>query len=162
MLPAALVALGAALLTAVLDAIGAGVAASPAELLMWGALGVLFARVFEAAPLALAIPLLVAAVELGAGGLGAADAAAHPGASDPLTLALPGGGRLDATEVVFAAMYAAWAQRFGLRRRTTWAALAAALVVLVASDRALPPLTVLGGVFLLVNADRWRAAFDHS
>lgn len=151
MLVALLVGLGGGLLTGVLDAAGAGVGATPAELLLWGAVGVVFARVFAAAPLAVAVPLLVAGLELGSGGWGAGGGG---GAGDPLTLGFGASTHLEATEVAFAAAYATWAARLGLRDEFTRGLLVGVLVLVVATDRGLPPLTALGAALLVPNADR--------
>lgn len=151
MLPAALAVAGGALLTAALDVAGLRVGATPAEVVLWGALGVLFAQAFSVGALVLAAPLLLAGIEL-ASGAGGPSAAATAG--DPFTLALPAGYRLEVTQVVFAAAYAAWAHRFGLRAGLTWAGLAAVLVASVAFDGELPAVTLLGLVLLLVNLDR--------
>jgi len=145
-----LLAAGAGLLTALANAAGAGLLATPPEALLWGALGVLFARTFRAGPLVVGVPLLVAGIDLALAG---ADGGAPGG--DPLTLGLPGGGRLLATETAFAAAAWWWAGRVpGLRTRASRLALAAALVATVALGRDVPGLAALGLAFLGVNADR--------
>ena len=98
MIPVVLLAAGAGLLTAFAEAAGARLLATPPEALFWGALGVLFARVFRAGPLVVAVPLLVAGIDVALGG---ADGPAPAG--DPLTLALPWESRVLATEAAFAA-----------------------------------------------------------
>ena len=151
MVPAALAVLGGALLTATLDVAGLRVGATPAELVLWGALGVLFARVFSVGALVLAVPVLLAGIELASGAGGPAAAA---GAGDPFTLAFPAGHRLEVTQLVFATAYAAWARHFGLRTGVTWAGLAAVLAVSLARDGDLPAVTLLGLALLLPNLDR--------
>lgn len=153
MLPALLAVLGGGLLTATLNVAGLRVGATPAELVLWAGSGVLFARVFSLGALVLAVPVLVAGIELAAGG-GTTAGAAGAGAGDPLTLAFPGDRRLDLTQVLFAAAYARWAQRFGLRWPATAAALAAVLLAAVVVGGELPVLTLLGLALLLPNADR--------
>lgn len=150
MAPALLAALGGGLLTAILNLAGLRVGATPAELVLWGSVGVLFARVFRIGGLVIAVPLLLAGIELAAGGgtAGPADA------GDPLTLAFPGDHRLALDELVFAAAYAAWAWEFGLRRRVTWTALALVLLASLLRDSALPALTLLAIALLLPNLDR--------
>ena len=150
MIPVVLLAVGAGLLTAIADAAGAGLLATPPEALLWGALGVLFARVFCAGPLVVGVPLLLAGIDVALGG---ADGPAPAG--DPLTLGLPGGARVLATEAAFAAAAWWWAGRVaGLRTRATRLALAAALATAVLAGRDVPGLTALGLAFLAVNADR--------
>ena len=150
MLLALLAVAGGGLLTATLNAAGLRVGATPAEIVLWGATGVLFARVFALGPLVVAVPVLLAGIELAAGtGTGG-----PAGAGDPLTLAVPGGRGLGLTELVFAAAYAAWAHRFELRWRLTSTALVAVLLASVAADGTLPALTLLGVALLLPNADR--------
>lgn len=153
MLAALLAVLGGGLLTATLNVAGLRVGATPAELVLWGACGVLFARIFSLGALVLAVPVLVAGIELASGGLTATGPAL---AGDPLTLALPGDRRLELTELLFAAAYAGWAQRFGLRRPGTYVALGAVLLAGVAADGRLPVLTLLAVALLLPNADRLR------
>ena len=150
MIPVVLLAVGAGILTAVADAAGAGLLATPPEAAFWGALGVLFARSFRAGPLVVAVPLLVAGIDLGLGG---PDGPAPAG--DPLTLALPAGGRILATEMAFAAAAWWWAGAVaGLRPRASRLALAVALGAAVLAGRDVPGLAALGLAFLAVNADR--------
>ena len=151
MLPAALAVLGGGLLTATLNVAGLKVGATPAEVVLWGALGVLFARVFSVGALVVAVPLLLAGIEL-ASGPGGPSAPAEAG--DPLTLAFPNERRLELAPLVFAAAYGAWAQRFGLRTGVTWVALGAVLFASVARDGQLPVATLLGVALLLPNVDR--------
>ncbi len=149
-----LAGLGGGLLTAALDAAGLRVGATPAEVVLWAAAGVLFARVFSLGALVVAVPLLLAGIELAAGG-GGPSAPAEAG--DPLTLAFPDERRLAAAELAFAAAYAAWALSFGLRWPLVWTLLAAVLVASVARDGDLPAVTLLGAALLLSNLDRLGA-----
>lgn len=148
---ALLAALGGALLTAILNVAGLRVGATPAELILWSAVGVLFARIFRIGGLVIAVPLLLAGIELAAGGSGAAGAA---DAGDPLTLAFPGEHRLALDELVFAAAYAAWAWEFGLRWRATCGLLLLVLLASLLRDSALPALTLLSAALLVPNLDR--------
>lgn len=150
MIPVVLLAVGAGLLTALADAAGAGLLATLPEALLWGALGAVFARIFRAGPLVVAVPLLVAGIDVALGG---ADGPAPGG--DPLTLGLPAGGRILATEAAFAATAWWWAGNVpGLRPRASRVAVVAALGVAVVAGRDLPGLTAMGLAFLAVNADR--------
>lgn len=151
MLVALLVVLGGGLLTATLDGAGLRVGATPAELVLWGGIGVLFARTFSLGALVVAVPVLLAGIELLSGGVGGTSAVA--GAGDPFTLAFPAERRLEVAQVAFAAAYATWAHAFGLRRRVTWAALAAVLLGSVARDGQLAAVTLLGAALLLPNLD---------
>lgn len=146
-----LAVLGAGLLTAILNLAGLRVGATPAELVLWSGVGVLFARVFRIGGLVLAVPLLLAGIELAAGTAGGLGSA---GAGDPLTLAFPGEHRLALDEPVFAAAYAAWAWEFGLRPRLTCGLLVLVLVASLLRDSALPALTLLAIALLLPNVDR--------
>jgi len=150
-LPALLALLGGGLLTATLNVAGLRVGATPAEIVLWAAVGVLFARVFSVGALVLALPVLLAGIELAAGTAGASAAAQ---AGDPLTLALPGDRRLELTSLVFGAAYGAWAERFGLRVWVTWVSLGAVLLASVARDGQLPTVTLLALALLLPNLDR--------
>jgi len=150
-LPALLALVGGGLLTATLNVAGLRVGATPAEVVLWGALGVLFAQVFSVGALVLALPVLLAGIELAAGP-GGPSAAAQAG--DPLTLAFPDERRLELTALVFAAAYGAWAQRFGLRAPVVWVALGAVLLASVARDGQLPAVTLLGVALLLPNLNR--------
>lgn len=151
MLAAGLAVLGGGLLTATLNVAGLRVGATPAEIVLWGALGVLFARVFSLGALVLAVPVLLAGIEL-ASGAGGPSAPAEAG--DPLTLALPDERRLELAPLAVAAAYGAWAQRFELRTAATCVALGAVLFASVARDGQLPAVTLLGLALLLPNLDR--------
>ncbi|MBA2348043.1 MAG: hypothetical protein H0V81_07100 [Solirubrobacterales bacterium] len=151
MVPALLAALGGGLLTAILNLAGLRVGATPAELVLWAAVGVLFARIFRIGGLVLAVPLLLAGIELAAGGGGMSGPAE---AGDPLTLAFPGERRLALDELVFAAAYGAWAWTFGLRWRVTCGLLVVVLLASLLRDSALPALTLLAVALLLPNVDR--------
>jgi hypothetical protein len=158
---------GATLLVAVLNAARAGAAASPFEALLWGCAGVAFAALLDAPALAIALPVFVAVLDAsgvvgaGPGGLLASDAA-RPG--DPFTIELPGWGgglpaaRLTAAELLFLAAFVAYAHLFGLRPRASalamYAALVATVVLGLALDRRVPALALMGGAFLVANADR--------
>jgi hypothetical protein len=148
---ALLAVLGGGLLTATLNAAGLRVGATPAELVLWSAAGVLFARLFSSGALVIAVPLLLAGIELSAGTGGVA---APAEAGDPLTLAFPDERRLELTQLVFAAAYATWALRLGLRAWASWALLAAVLFASVVRDGDLLALTLLGAALLAPNLDR--------
>lgn len=150
-LPVLLVALGGGLTTAVLDLAGLRVGATPAELVLWCAVGALFSRIFATAPLVVAIPLLLAGIELAAGSGGAAGPAE---AGDPLSLAFPGGHALPLDQLVFAAAYVAWARAFGLRTGATLVVVGPVLLVSVLNDGALPVFTLLAVALLVPNSDR--------
>lgn len=153
MAPALLAALGGGLLTAILNLAGLRVGATPAELVLWSAVGVLFARAFRLGGLVVGVPLLLAGIELAAGGgVGTGPAAA----GDPLTLAFPGGRSLALDEVVFASAYVSWAVAFGLRWRLVAPLLVGVLLLSLLRESPLPALTLLAAALLLPNLDRLR------
>jgi hypothetical protein len=163
--------LGAALIAAGLNAAGVAAAATPFEAIAYGCAGVAFALVFDAPVIAIALPLFVAGADLlaFAGGAGTASfgLTASRGA-DALGLELPawgGGGlaagRIGIPEVVFAAAYATYARRSGLRERPAEIGMAVAIGLAAAcailADTRLPTLALIGAGYLLPNADRLRA-----
>ncbi len=166
----ALILLGSALVVAALNAAGVGAAANVFEAFLAGAAGLLLARVLGTPAVAVAVPVFVAAIDV-VSALGEPESArrltTRGEPSDPLSFDLPawgdlgGAGRLGVAEVLFLAMFAAWAWRFGLRRGPTVAglglALIAALVLEVALDRAVPVLALLAAGYLLPNLDRLGA-----
>ena len=160
-----LVALGAGLIVAGLNAAGVGAGANAFEALLAAAVGLILARVLGAPAVAVVVPVFVAAIDLYSVLTGPARRLLDSGGSavDALSFALPawGGGlagRLGVSDAVFLAMFAAWAWRFGLRRRATVAAmvggLVAALWLSVALDTAIPALPLLVAGYLLPNGDR--------
>ena len=118
--------IGSALVVAGLAVAEVGAGATPFEALLFACLGVAFAVVLDTAPLVVALPLFVAAIDI-AGVLGGGstllldDGAARSG--DPIALELPAwgdqpaAGRLGAPDVIFLAAFAAYAHRYGLRER---------------------------------------------
>ncbi|MDQ3409488.1 MAG: hypothetical protein M3469_05850, partial [Actinomycetota bacterium] len=125
-----LVALGAGLIVAGLNAAGVGAGANAFEALLAAAVGLILARVLGAPAVAVVVPVFVAAIDLYSVLTGPARRLLDSGGSavDALSFALPawGGGlagRLGVSDAVFLAMFAAWAWRFGLRRRATVAAM---------------------------------------
>jgi hypothetical protein len=166
--------LGSGLLVAVLNAARAGAAASPFEALLWGCAGVAFAALLDAPALAIALPVFVGVLDA-SGVVGASPGAllvtdaARPG--DPLTIELPGWGgglpaaRLTAAELVFLAAFVAYAYQFALRPRASaiamFAALVATVVLGLALDRRVPALALMGGAYLLANADRLPGLLVH-
>ncbi len=160
-------AFGAALLAAGLAAAGVGAAANPVEALLAAAVGVLFGVGFAFPAAVIAVPLLVAGIDLFAVLTGPSEAAGGGDAVDVLTFDLPawGGGagvaRLGLLDAAFLAMFAAWAWRFDLRPRLAagamLAALAGAVVVSVLADRSLPALPFVAAALLAVSLDRLPA-----
>ena len=163
---------GGLLIVAGLAVANIGAAATPFEALFYGCVGIAFAGVLDAAPLAVALPVFVALVEIvsiaggGASGLLVSQPVSR---GDPLTLELPawGGGlpaaRISAVEVVFLAAFAAYAVRFHLREQATIAAMLAglllALVLTVALDTDIPVLALIAAGFVLPNIDRFPGLF---
>jgi hypothetical protein len=164
--------LGAVLVVAALSVARVGAGATPFEAVLYGCIGVGFAAVLDSPALALALPVFVAAVDAASaagGGPGGLLVRADADAGDPLTLELPawGGGlpaaRVSAADVIFLAAFAAYAHRFGLRRRAAIAGMLAgfvvALVLSVVLDRDVPALPLVAAGYLLPNVDRLGGLF---
>jgi hypothetical protein len=161
-----LVLLGAGLIVAALDVAKVGAAASVPEAVLYGTVGVAFAALLDAPALALVLPIFVGAIDAVSVFAGPSKLLAHgmtqPG--DPLSLELPEwhtrmpAGRIGVSDVVFVAVFAAYARRFDLRLRAAavgmMLGLAGAVVVHVELDRTIPALPFVGAGFLLPNLDR--------
>jgi hypothetical protein len=164
-------AAGTFLLVAILDAAGAGPGAIVAEALLAASIGILFARAMATPAIALAVPVFVALIDLWSVTSGPSSAIIRdrPTGLEELTFDLPawGGGssagRLGLSDIVFLAMFAAWAWLFGFRRGATAAGLVlgllASLVLGVALDASIPAIPLLALGYLLPNADRARILF---
>jgi len=166
--PLALLLLGSTILVAGMGAAGAGASVSTFEALAAGALGALLGRALATPAVALAVPVFVAIVDAWSSVSSPGRAAAPGGArgSEELTFDLPAWGdaagasfRLGLVDAVFLAMFAVWAQRFGLRPRATAAGMVAGLLVSVALsvalDRAVPALPLVAVGYWLANLDRF-------
>ena len=155
---------GAAFLAAVLAGQDVGAAANPVEALAAAAAGLLFAWAFATPVAVIAVPLVVAGIDLASLLTGPAEPLRGTGPVDVLTLDLPfvgGGGsasRLGLLDATFLALFAAWSIRYALRPR-----LAIPLMVLglcgsvalgLADDRAMPALPFLAAGLLLPALDR--------
>ncbi len=158
---------GAGFLAAVLAAQEVGAAANPVEALAGAAAGLLFAWAFAAPVAVVAVPLVVAGVDVASVLTGPAEPVRGASASDVLTLDLPllgGGGsaaRLGVLDMTFLALFAAWSVRYALRPRLgvplMVAALCGSVALGVALDRAMPALPFLAAALLLPALDRLRA-----
>jgi len=169
-----LIALGAGLLAAALNAARVGAGANVGEAMLAGALGLLFARWLATPIVAVAVPLFVAAIDVWSVANGPSSQLLADGTEsvDALSFDLPawGGsgsaGHLGLSDALFASMFAAWAWRYGLRRAATIAALTLALVASLVLglllDRAIPALPLLAAAYLLVNADRIPALLSRA
>lgn len=154
---ATLLLVGAGLLAAAFDQVDARAGASVPEALAWAAGGLLFARAFGTAALAVAVPLLLAGLDI-AGVIGSTavlDDIARAG--DPLTLEIPawGGGQaavLPALEAGVLGALAAWTSRHGFR--TPWTAIFMLEAAVLAVVLGLPAIALVVAAYLLVNADR--------
>jgi len=156
-----LIVLGAGLVVGALNAADVGAAANVAEALLAGAIGVLFARW-----LATPVPIFVAAIDIWSVASGPSSQLLDNGTdiSDPLSFDLPAWGNqgsaadLGFSDALFAAMFTAWAWRYGLRRAATvigiTIGLLASLVLSLALDRAIPALPLIAAGYLLPNLDR--------
>lgn len=166
-----LIALGAGLLVGALNAAGAGAAANVVEIMLATAVGLLFARALGTPAVALAVPLFVAAIDVWSVLSGPTSRLLESEGDrvDALTLDLPawGGegaaGRLGVSDVVFLAMFAAWAWRFGFRPAATAVGLTcgllASLVLGLVLDEAIPALPLIAAGYLLPNVDRIARLF---
>jgi len=166
-----IVMLGAILIAGVMNAAGVGAAASLPETVVYACVGVLLALWLDAPPLALAIPVFVAGIEI----IGALSGTSHGpphGAlrgGDVFTLGLPdwhnglSAARIGLADVVFVGLYATYARRLGLRFVASAVGMAAGLSIALAlsidSNSALPELGFIGAGFLLPNIDRVLALF---
>jgi hypothetical protein len=164
-----LIALGAGLLVGALNAGGTGgvgAGANVAEALLAASVGLLFARWLETRVVAVAVPLIVAGIDIWSVASGPSSRLLDRGSDtvDPLSFDLPawGGtgsaGHLGLSDAFFLTMFAAWAWRYGLRRRATIAGLVlgliGSLVLALVLDRAVPALPLLAAGYLLPNLDR--------
>jgi hypothetical protein len=156
--PAAiLLALGCGLLTAALDQVGARAGATLPEALLWCAGGLLFARAFGGGALAIAVPLLLAGLDIGGITGSTAILKDVAPAGDPLTLELPawGGGQaavLPALQAGVVGALAAWASRH--RFRVPWTHVIMVEAAVLAIVLRLPGIALVVAAYLLVNADR--------
>jgi len=167
-----LIALGAGLLVAALNAGGVGAVANVFEALLAATVGLLFARALSMPLTAIAVPIFVAAIDIWSVASGPSarllDGPADP--ADALSFDLPtwgdmgSVGALGVSDAVFLSMFAAWAWRYGFRRVATVVSLAlgllASLVLGVALDRAIPALPLIAAGYLLPNLDRVAAVLD--
>jgi hypothetical protein len=156
---------GAFLLVAGLAVADVGAAASLPEALLFGLAGAGFVAVLDSAALALVLPLFVAIVDaitvIGGGHSGLLTV--PPAGGDPLTLELPGwgdaaaAGQLGIVDVVFLAIFAAYARRHGLREGLAGLAmtcgLALAFVLEVLWGSTLPALPFLSAGYVLPNVN---------
>ena len=167
-----LIALGAGLLVAALNAGGVGAVANVFEALLAATVGLLFARALSMPLTAIAVPIFVAAIDIWSVASGPSarllDGPADP--ADALSFDLPtwgdmgSVGALGVSDAVFLSMFAVWASRYGFRRVATVVSLAlgllASLVLGVALDRAIPTLPLIAAGYLLPNLDRVAAVLD--
>jgi hypothetical protein len=156
---------GAAAVVAALNLAGVGALANVPEAILASAVGLLLAGALATPAVALAVPLFVAAIDIWSVASGPTSRLVEAGRDpvDALSFDIPawGGGTaggLGITDAVFLAMFAAWAWRFGLRRRATLAGMAAglltALVLSVLTEEAIPALPLVAAGYLLPNLDR--------
>jgi hypothetical protein len=155
----------AAVLAGALQAAHAGPEANVAKVLFAAALGMLLARAFDTPPVVVAVPLLVAGIDIASVLAGPSSVLIHqqPRVVDFVTFSLPlwdgrGSSQLGLSDLVFLAFYASAAWRYGFRRRATAAGLVlglvAALTAGVLTHSALPVLPALALGLLVPNLDR--------
>lgn len=171
-----LIILGSGLLVAWLNfgvEEGVGAGANVFEVMLAGAVGLIFARLFAVPMSAVAVPLFVAAVDVWSVWSGPSSRLLEDGTDrvDALSFDLPAwgdagsAGHLGVSDAVFLTMFAAWAWRYGFRRAATLAGmvlgLLASLVFSVAFDRAIPALPLIAAGYLLPNIDRIGRLLGH-
>ena len=168
------VALGAGLLMGAFVAADAGPWATPAEALLWGSLGVLFAAVLRSPALAVALPVFLALLDLtGVTGGSASDLVQRTATTgDALTLELPdwgtgfAAGALGAADILFLGVFAGYVFAFGLRPRATpiamVGAMLAAVVIQVVAEVDVPVVPLLAAGYLLPNLDRIGRLLHHA
>ncbi|WP_205696016.1 hypothetical protein [Conexibacter sp. SYSU D00693] len=164
-----LAGLGTLLLVGMLAVADAGSGATVVEAMGWGAVGALFAIATQTPALVVALPVFVAAVDLGSGLVGGGGPSGllltgDPQTGDVLSLTLPGWdgapapARLGITDAAFLGVFLTYARRFDLRpvfvaaASATW--LAAVFTLELREDVVVPTVPVLAGVFLGCNLDR--------
>lgn len=173
-----LIALGAALLVAALNAGGAregvGAGANVAEALLASAIGLLFARWLATALVAVAVPLFVGAIDVWSVASGPTSSLLenHPQRVDALSFDLPAwgaqgsAGHLGVSDAIFLSLFAAWALRYGFRPAATLAGLTlgllASLGLSVWLDAAIPALPLIAAGYLLPNLDRAARVLRHA
>ncbi|HEV2814689.1 MAG TPA: hypothetical protein VGW10_15645, partial [Solirubrobacteraceae bacterium] len=155
---------GAGFLAAVLTSQDVGAAANPVEALAGAAAGLLFAWAFAAPIAVVALPLVVAGVDLASVLTGPDEPLRGSGPVDILTFDLPplGGGvsvgRLGVLDATFLALFAAWSIRYALRPRLgillMVAGLCGSVALGLALDRSVPALPFLAAGLLLPALDR--------
>jgi hypothetical protein len=166
-----IVLLGAALIAGVMNAAAVGAAATLPETVAYACVGVLLALWLDAPPLALAIPVFVAGIEIIGSLSGTAHGPAHGAlrGGDIFTLVLPDwhngltAVRIGLADAVFVGLYATYARRLGLRFLASAIGMAAglslALALSIDANSALPELGFIGVGFLVPNIDRVIALF---
>jgi hypothetical protein len=169
-----LIALGAGLLVAALNAAGVGAAANVPEAMLASAIGLLFARWLATPVIAIAVPIFVAAIDVWSVASGPTSRLLKDGTDsvDPLSFDLPAwghmgsAGHLGLSDALFLSMFAAWTWRYGLRRTATIVGLTLGLLGSLACglllDRAFPALPLLAVGYLLPNLDRLPALLSHA
>ena len=160
----ALFGVGAVFLAVVLVGRDVGHEANTAEALFAAAAGLLFGWAFAAPAAVIALPLLVAGIDLAAVLSGPGEPLRGT-AVDILSFDLPrlGGGsaaRIGLLDATFLAMFAGWSLRYALRPRLVIplmvAGLCASVALSLALDRPVPALPFIALLFLLPVADRLR------
>jgi hypothetical protein len=155
---------------AIVNLADVGAGATVLEALAYGAVGAALALGLLEPVLILALPVVVAVVDVVSITVGPSSALAHAGRTkpgDPLSLEMPDwgnglpAGRLGFSDAVVAGALIAWALHYGLRTWATvaamWAAMMIASVVNIALVAAVPVLPVMAVAFFAVNADRLAA-----
>ncbi len=160
---------GVGIFVAAVDANGVAAGATPLEIVLFGLVGIAFAVLLDTPLLALALPLFVAAIDIGqaaSGGSAGLFALSPTKPGDVLTLDLPDWGnglaaaRLNAAHVVFLAAFATYARRLPLREHAALVGMLVGLLVAAACDilldTNLPALALVAAGYLVPNVDRFK------
>ncbi|HVF80054.1 MAG TPA: hypothetical protein VNA28_17305 [Solirubrobacteraceae bacterium] len=171
-----LIILGSGLLVAALNIdadAGVGAGANVVEALLAGSFGLILARLFATPMSAVAVPLLVAAIDVASVWNGPTARMLETAAArvDPLSFDLPAwgdegsAGHLGLSDAVFLSMFAAWSERYGFRRRLTLLGMVLGLAgtpaLSVALDESIPALPLIVAGYLLPNLDRIGRLLGH-
>jgi hypothetical protein len=169
------VALGAGVLVAALNAAHVGASATPVEAAAYAAAGAVFAVGLLTPALAVTLPVFVAIVDVASTTLGGPSEMLAHGETrlgDPLSLAFPDwgtglpAGRLGISDAVFAGVFLTYARRYGLRPVATaaamWVGTVAAIVLQLAVDSPMPVLPFMAAGYFAANIDRLPALLRHA
>jgi hypothetical protein len=160
---------GVGLIVAATDANGVAAGATPLEVVLFACVGIGFAVLLDTPLLALALPLFVAAIDIGqayTGGSAGLFALSPTKPGDLLTVDLPDWGnglaaaRLSVAHILFVAAFATYARRLKMREHAAELGMFLGLVAAAACDILLdvdvPALALVSAGYLIPNLDRFK------